>query len=123
MARASPVWKKMLFGGFAESKPPKEGDWIVALPDDLPEVARTLLVIAHGRFDLELRQSPCHISLEELYKISIMTDKYDMTHIPMPWAPKWLEEFRLYYDFKSHLELLWVAWELGDKKRFVSAAS
>ncbi|KAK8054146.1 hypothetical protein PG996_013447 [Apiospora saccharicola] len=42
LTRASSVWKKMLFGGFAESKP-KEGDWIVSLPDDSPEAMSTLL--------------------------------------------------------------------------------
>ncbi|KAK7991505.1 nuclear pore protein-like protein [Apiospora saccharicola] len=44
LARASSVWKMMLFGGFAESKP-KEGDWIVSLPDDSSEAMSTLLGI------------------------------------------------------------------------------
>ncbi|KAK8062615.1 hypothetical protein PG997_014712 [Apiospora hydei] len=115
MARASPVWKRMLFGGFAESKPPKEGvDWTVALPDDSPEAMLTVLGMVHARFDLipRFEYGP---PLQKVYDITIMTDKYDMTHIVRPWALAWLNTASggMKNDFQSHLELLWVSWGTG----------
>ena len=42
MRRASPVWKKMLYGNFKEAKP-AQGQWTVSLPDDEPEPMLTIL--------------------------------------------------------------------------------
>ncbi|GKT46624.1 uncharacterized protein ColSpa_06805 [Colletotrichum spaethianum] len=34
LCRSSPIFKKMLYGGFAESRPSNGSDWTIALPDD-----------------------------------------------------------------------------------------
>ncbi|KAK7959773.1 uncharacterized protein PG986_004627 [Apiospora aurea] len=123
MARASPVWKRMLFGGFAESKPPKEGgDWTVTLPDDSPEPMLTVLGMVHARFDL-IPQFKYGLYLHDVYDITIVTDKYDTTHLVRPWALAWLDTARrdMRNDFQSHLKLLWVSWVLGSQKLFVEA--
>ncbi|KAK8029760.1 hypothetical protein PG993_011051 [Apiospora rasikravindrae] len=91
MARASPVWKKMLFGYFAESVLPKDGsDWMVTLPDDSPKVMLMVLGMVHARFDL-MPRFELGSSLDQVFDITLVTDKYDMTHILKPWAPVWLE--------------------------------
>ncbi|KAK8112947.1 Nuclear pore protein-like protein [Apiospora sp. TS-2023a] len=123
LARSSPVWKKMLFGGFAESKP-KEGDWIVSLPDDSPEAMSTLLGIIHAKFEGVPLLNHL-ITSHDLFNLTVLTDKYDLTHILRPWARTWLD---CVWDtgsttFKNHLELLWIAWELGDQERFTLTAS
>ncbi|KAK8078912.1 hypothetical protein PG994_002719 [Apiospora phragmitis] len=74
------VWRKLLYGDFAESNP-KEGDWIVNLPDDLPQTMSMLLGIIHTKFD----DVPYSFRPEELYKITVLTDKDDLTHILKPW--------------------------------------
>ncbi|KAK7963988.1 hypothetical protein PG996_008324 [Apiospora saccharicola] len=123
LARSSPVWKAMLFGGFAESKP-KEGDWIVSLPDDSPEAMSTLLGIIHAKFEGVPLLNHL-ITSHDLFNLTVLTDKYDLTHILRPWARTWLD---CVWDsgmcgFKHHLELLWITWELGDQERFTSTAS
>lgn len=49
LARASPIFNKMLYGAFSESKP-VEGDWHVELPEDDPYALCFLLNIIHGPF-------------------------------------------------------------------------
>ncbi|KAK0381341.1 hypothetical protein CLIM01_01310 [Colletotrichum limetticola] len=73
LARASPVFRAMLFGGFSESKP--EGDiWIVKLPEDRPAPFSILLNIIHGCFSAV----PQKLKLDELYQLLVVTNKYDM---------------------------------------------
>ncbi|KAK8001279.1 hypothetical protein PG991_013501 [Apiospora marii] len=123
MARASLVWKKMLFSGFAESKP-KDGDWIVSLPEDSPEAMSTLLGIIHAKFD-GVPMLNHIITTQHLFEVTVLTDKYDLTHILRPWSRYWLDCVwdDASYNFLSNLELLWITWELGDQARFASTAS
>ncbi|KAK7993724.1 glycoprotein X [Apiospora arundinis] len=123
MARASPVWKKLLFGGFAESKP-KEGEWKVTLPEDSPQAMFTLLGIVHAKFDAIPRPN-YSITLKELYDITILTDKYDLTHVLKPWASMWLQSVwsPMCIDPYSNMEQLWITWNMGDMARFSSAAT
>ncbi|KAK8062617.1 hypothetical protein PG997_014714 [Apiospora hydei] len=119
MARASSVWRRMLFGGFAESKPPS-GDWVVNLPDDLPQSMSTLLGIVHAKFD----DVPQTISPQELFDIAVIADKYDLTHLLKPWARAWLDQV-WENDSKQYLSAilqLWITWVLGDQSRFVAIA-
>ncbi|KAK8112319.1 uncharacterized protein PG998_008776 [Apiospora kogelbergensis] len=84
LARASPVWRKMLYGGFAESKP-KDGDWIVELPDDDVPAIEFFLSAIHARFD----KIPAFDSLPDLswlYMVSVVADKYDTIRFLRPWA-------------------------------------
>lgn len=86
MRRASPVWKKMLFGGFRESKP-AEGDWVVALPDDDPDTLRILLDVIHANF----AGSYLQLDVVGIYNHVILMDKYDMLRFMQPSEDVWLE--------------------------------
>ena len=107
MARSSAVWNRMLFGIFSESKP-ATGDWIVTLPEDDPRSLAALLSITHGRF-ASVPQTP---SIESLYSIMVLANKYDMTEMVQPWAQPWFLVAKA--AIRSDAPLVgFVAWELG----------
>jgi hypothetical protein len=115
MERTSAVWKKMLTGGFAESKPLNpETEWVVTLPEDKPESMLIVLNIIHSRFSLV----PEKLALLDLYHVLVLTEKYDITELIRPWARDWLNSVR---KTKSPL-LMWIAWALGDATMFVMIA-
>jgi len=50
LGKASPVFKKMLFGSFSESKP-ATGDWVVHLPDEIIQALTLVMHIIHLNFE------------------------------------------------------------------------
>ncbi|KAK7444601.1 hypothetical protein Landi51_08413 [Colletotrichum acutatum] len=84
LARHSPVFKRMLFGGFKKSKPSKSDsdDWVVELPGDETKPFEILLDIIHGLFE----QVPELLTLDELTALLVLTDKYDVTSLTRPWV-------------------------------------
>lgn len=111
LRRSSPVWKKMLFGPFKESKP-AFGVWQVSLPEDNPVALGILLHIVHANFPLV----PHKPSLEELYDVFRLANKYDMITTLKPWAAAWLEvaeSFAGTTDGRDMAALAYIAWELG----------
>lgn len=115
MERTSTVWKKMLSGGFAESKPSNTNtEWVVTLPEDEPEPMLIVLNIIHSRFSLV----PEKLTLMKLYRVLVVTEKYDIIEITRPWARQWMNCVR-----NTHSPLLmWIAWALGDATMFVATA-
>ncbi|KAI0018027.1 hypothetical protein F4780DRAFT_781731 [Xylariomycetidae sp. FL0641] len=113
LARASDVWAKMLFGPFAESKP-KQADakWTVSLPEDDDSAMLILLDIIHADF----ASVPEQLSLDELFDVTVLTDKYKLTSRLAPWASRW---FRcVQHKSGSDEKLLWIVWELGEETVF-----
>ncbi len=122
MRRASPVWKAMLFGSFAEAKP-THGDWTVHLPDDNPETLRLFLDLIHGAF----ANVPQTVSLAYLCGILIVADKFDLCHLLKPFINSWAEVLKakvvpgsdeeqgslLSFTGSFHVQRLYAAWELG----------
>ncbi|KAI3321401.1 hypothetical protein HD806DRAFT_208173 [Xylariaceae sp. AK1471] len=134
LSRASPVWKTLLYGGFAESKPPcasNASDWVVELPDDNPKAMATVLNIIHSRYESVPRATDL-INLEDFYQLAVLTDKYNLTAILRPWASSWLKALKDKHKawrregtkpVVSDLERLsWIAWEMGDRKLFETAS-
>lgn len=125
LARASKPFKAMLYGGFVESKPRKlDAEWTVELPEDNPGAFATILQILHGRFQFV----PSTVTAWELYQITILTDKYDMTEILQPWAATWIKPFvkraKILENLYHYDEiLLWIAWELGHQDLFLNVLS
>ncbi|KXH31764.1 hypothetical protein CSIM01_09439 [Colletotrichum simmondsii] len=115
LARASPVFRAMLFGGFSESKP--EGDtWIVNLPGDRSAPFFILLNIIHGCFSAV----PQKLELDELYQLLVVTNKYDMLSVIFQWASIWFEPHKnLDVISEGNERLLWIAWELGEEETFI----
>ncbi|KAI0159635.1 hypothetical protein GGR57DRAFT_499960 [Xylariaceae sp. FL1272] len=122
LSRASPVFERMLYGYFAESK--KSDTWTVVLHDDKIGSMYILLDLMHGgvfrvvdrlfeydftydtvdwcrhdddevndwRNDIELRVS-------ETYELAVVTDKYQATSLFRPWI------FRLVIQLNNCLSL------------------
>lgn len=133
MARAAAPFDAMLYRGFKESikaeptkteptrlEPTQEGsEWIVRLPDDDPWVMALLLPVIHGcftEFDPQTLQGAT--GLQNLYKVTVLTDKYDMTQILRPWASRLVQSLKGSMGQLDSLDLekaLWVSWKLGSK--------
>jgi len=113
MGRSSPVWKKMLFGNFKEAKPTR-GEWIVSLQEKDLTAFLTILNIIHGIFD-EVPEEP---SIERLYQILALTDKYDMVKKLRPWAASWSSLLTRWEEEHNLERLVFVAWELGQEQVF-----
>lgn len=104
----------MLYGRFAEATKPESDDesWIVELPDDDAESMKVFLDIAHCHF----QAVPKSLSLDQLYKLTVLTNYYDCTVLLSPWIELWVTCFD---DIsKTHLrtvmpKVLWISWELG----------
>lgn len=131
VARASAPFDAMLFRGFSESIRPEPSEteptedppkWTVRLPDDDPGAMRFLLATIHGRFDdLDLGIFENTGGLRNLYRVAVLTDKYDMTGALRPWAvhlTQLLESIVLDLDALDLEKALWVSWELGSETAF-----
>lgn len=73
----------MLFGSFQEAN--SGPDWTVALPEDDPDAFKHLLNIIHANFD----SIPNSVSMEELSRVLIISNKYDMTKCFNVWGRQW----------------------------------
>ncbi|OTB09884.1 hypothetical protein K445DRAFT_17198 [Daldinia sp. EC12] len=119
LARVSPVFDRMLYGGFSEgrSNQGKDAeDWIVDLPEDKPAAMAVLLSITHGRFE----QVPKALSVDELYDVTVLTNFYDATSTLGPWSNKWKAAIEKVERESNELmpKILWISWELGWKNTF-----
>ncbi|KAB5545488.1 hypothetical protein GE09DRAFT_1243111, partial [Coniochaeta sp. 2T2.1] len=108
LARASPVFKAMFYGGFSEARQ-ATGNWRVKLPEDDPEALALLLNIIHGRFD----KVPLVLVDSKIYKITVLSNKYDLTEALRPWAKRWTKAF--VEHSANSAQVAWIAWELGDR--------
>ena len=130
LRRSSPVFDKMLYGGWKESKPQsvynldasqRHQEWVVALPDDDPAALEVALTIIHGMFDkVPTREA---MPIELLYHLLALTNKYDMTQIVRPWVNQWLDLARkLPAADKGQPDFIiastFIAWEVGDEQLF-----
>ncbi|KAF4913016.1 hypothetical protein CGCVW01_v010979 [Colletotrichum viniferum] len=118
LARASPVFDKMLFGPFAEARPSSESSkqesaWVVHLPEDDPEHMEAVLNILHFNF----KDIPQHFTPPLFSGMIVIADKYDCIGIFKPWVASCMPypEFGNIYHPKFALH---IAWQLGSIPRF-----
>lgn len=118
MARASPFWRALLYGGFAESMKPATGPWIVKLPEDDPDALRVFLNILHGQFSL----MPMAMSAKHLAEITSLGNKYDMLPLLAPFAKTWIDWVGSpkcwWSDLTPLVEHLIFSYHLGFAERF-----
>lgn len=131
LARASPVFARMLYGPFAEARPqhnhhhhsPAPGSdsddhgWTVDLPEDRQEPLELLLHIVHGAF----ASVPEALELTRLWAFLVVANKYDATAAARPWAKGWMEAVKAGAGPQNPL-LLGVSYELGDAQVFNNTA-
>lgn len=138
LARASPVWKKLLDEEFDKGKQKAEEEEqeaqegkpgrVLKLPDDNHAAMEIFLNIIHGRFD-QVSGYEEFVYCVYLYSLCVLTDKYGMTRILRPWAKGWSRTVHANCDklgdslrTKFCHERLWIAWELGDHATFEKLA-
>ena len=119
MRRASPVWKRMLFGPWIEAKP-STGEWVVALPEDKPSPLSVLLGIIHGKFQFLIPS--WRIASHDFAFVSdvlVVADKYDLFDCLRPWAADWLFPVESDSKLTGHevLQRMDVVWELGSQDK------
>jgi hypothetical protein len=115
MRRASPVWKAMLFGPWAEAKP-AVGEWSVEMPEDKSAALTILLAIIHGRPELVPNSVPLNCNNYCIISNTLIAaDKYHRTHVLSTWAPTWVEFASIpwAHDPVEVMQRLHIAWELG----------
>lgn len=120
LARVSPVFDRMLYGSFAESKRPSDGLWTIDLPEDDPAAFELMARIAHGL----VHDAPESLSIDQFYELTTLTHYYDCSHILTPWAGHWINVVLDGPDdmpFWAH-KMLWISWELRDRRIFEATA-
>ncbi|EQB44325.1 hypothetical protein CGLO_16939 [Colletotrichum gloeosporioides Cg-14] len=113
LARASPVFDKMLFGPFAESRSSIESSkqhsvWIVHLPEDEPAHFEVVLNILHCNF----KEVPKDLPFPLLSGMVAVADKYDCIEIFRPWIDSCIPDIELEDVYEAKLALH-IAWHLG----------
>ena len=119
VARASPVFKAMLYGNFKEARPadPTES-WIVKLPEDDANSVEILFNIIHSHFD----RVPDVLSLLGLFWVLVITEKYNTTQLLRPWIKGWFAPHCEDVTPNNYALLLCTAWELGDETILTTVA-
>jgi hypothetical protein len=123
LSRASRPFKKMLYGNFRESMKATSTteNWVVELPEDSPYGMAVLLHIIHSEDKLVCEY---RITLVQLYRILVVSEKYDVTHVLGPWVNAWFKPHAKLAKNRKLVQdpeiqepeidlLLRVAWELG----------
>ncbi|KAM0564031.1 hypothetical protein ACHAPJ_000239 [Fusarium lateritium] len=91
----------------------KENDggsmWTVSLPEDDPAPFALLLNLIHARFE----KIPAQVSINQLYGVCILTNKYKMTEVLRPVADRWYKAIQRPDMSELFFKMLFVAWELG----------
>ncbi|KAH9890761.1 hypothetical protein F4778DRAFT_367078 [Xylariomycetidae sp. FL2044] len=94
MARASNFFKKLIFGPSAGLRQPDGDTWMrirtLHLPKEDLEALSIVLHILHGRVD----EVPFYLSLIDLFRVTIITERYGLASRLRPWASRWIEPHR-----------------------------
>lgn len=127
LARVSPVFDRMLYGNFAESKANSGAgdgsgsDWTVTLLEDKPQPMHIFLELAHANF----QQMPKPLSVDEIYDLTVLTNYYDCTQLVVPWMGMSMPSIDRIMSVPttpdstiSLSKMLWVTWELGLQEAF-----
>ncbi|KAF4869732.1 hypothetical protein CGCSCA1_v011026 [Colletotrichum siamense] len=121
LARASPVFDRMLFGPFAESRPSSESSkqepaWVVHLPEDDPDHMEAVLNILHFNFkDIPRRFTPPIFS-----GMIVIADKYDCIGIFKLWVTSCMPHAHFGHRISPKFALH-IAWQLGSTRKFKAA--
>lgn len=116
LSRASPVFDRMLYGGFAEANHDDTVDWVVELKDDRPDPMQVFLNISHANFSI----IPQVLSVDSLYDLAVLTHYFDVTPLLTPWIKGWMASIvEVARDANIIMpKMLWISWEFGLKEDF-----
>lgn len=118
LARASPVFEKMLYSQLTESIHTSRDARVLDLPEHEPKSFQLFALASHGL----LQRVPRNLSLDELYDLTALTHYYDATKVLVPWAQSWMRLIGEPMSIMSMFKILWVSWELGRRQVFETTA-
>jgi BTB/POZ domain len=109
----SPVFKRLLKGGFAECHTlTSAGTAEISLPDDDPQAMQILLNIIHGH----TRKVPREIKFDTLTQISILIDKYCLHEVVEVFTDIWFDKLKCeipeWFSEEKSMPWLCVSWVL-----------
>lgn len=119
LCRVSPVFAAMLgpSSPFAEAAALRlNGSAVVSLPDDDADAVAIVMTAAHGQQHL----LPTKISVDILYAVAVLCDKYDMTHLMPPWPLNWANRLTPFPRRYGYSSVLAIAWLFGLNRIFTS---
>ena len=129
LARCSPVFRTMLYGSFAESRPAAgdAAEWTITLEDEDALALEDLLHVMHGRYedfslDTRLPDSGSSGFIEALYDFMTVVDKYDCAGMTRPWSQSWVSLLREAPTMDRQLlrRMAWILYQLGDRAGYES---
>jgi len=129
LARCSPVFRTMLYGSFAESRPAAgdAAEWTITLEDEDALALEDLLHVMHGRYedfslDTRLPDSGSSGFIEALYDFMTVVDKYDCAGMTRPWSQSWVSLLREAPTMDRQLlrRIAWILYQLGDRAGYES---
>ncbi|KAK3682277.1 hypothetical protein B0T22DRAFT_387018 [Podospora appendiculata] len=118
IAAASPVWRRTVYGG--EHPRPDKGKWVIEMLDSDDHVYGLDIIfsIAHYKF-LEIPTRP---DIDQLYFISKVAEKYQCTHLFIPFMEKWVTGLNWHVvmnkDRNDNDKTLYITWVLGEGRWF-----
>ncbi|KAK3332318.1 hypothetical protein B0T19DRAFT_473232 [Cercophora scortea] len=118
IAAASPVWRRTVYGG--EHPRPDHGKWIIEMidSDDYVYGLDIIFSIAHYKF----HEIPTRPDIDQLYYISKVAEKYQCTHLFIPYMEKWVTGLNWHVvmngDHNDNDKTLYTTWVLGEGRWF-----
>lgn len=116
LVRASDLWRRMFH---CNSR--AQGPWLVEFREDDPDAMGIIFRLTHGM----AWHVPSNPSIETLYDIIVVVNRYEVTRWVSPWASPWMNVAAKVIGAPADLWLMAmaIALELGGKQEFFDIAS
>jgi hypothetical protein len=116
-ASASPTWRQIIYGG--NYPRPETGKWTIKMLNDDSYGLGVLLSVVHYQFG----RIPERPTIDEMYRIALIADKYKCVHLLRPYFKAWLDNLnRQLVLTDSHTaednKVLFITWAVGDLRWF-----
>ncbi|GAP92165.1 putative nuclear pore protein [Rosellinia necatrix] len=119
VAGASSTLGLVVYSPSAKAATDSKVKWTVKLPDDDPQAMRTVIDILYGRCPIPSLDN--QMSIEQLLRLTILADRYDLVHLFTKWIGQWVEDMAPYWVNKKFVRqstetlesLLWISWVIG----------
>lgn len=107
----SSAWERKINGPFSEKSSQHGADgWVMPLPEDNPDALRIALRVIHYKFDAV----PTSLSLDTVFHLTVLCDKYDMVGLLKPFWLGWISKLpQPALEPRLLVQQVWVAHKLG----------
>ncbi|KAK0644174.1 hypothetical protein B0T16DRAFT_392570 [Cercophora newfieldiana] len=122
IAAASPVWRKMIYGGGCPRPP--SGNWMTEMtaPEDDAYGLDVVFSIIHYKFH-EMPERP---DIDQLYAIARVAETYGCPHVLVPFMEKWITGLEWHITAKKNNDddkTLYLTWVFGVGRWFARVVS